>query len=109
MDESRNLCPRYHRAVELLGQRWTGAIVFVLLQGKCRYNDLRAEIPEISSRMLSERLKELEQQGIVVRNVVPEMPVRVEYALTEKGRALSQAVEAVAAWAHTWMEEDHPS
>ena len=102
MDDSRTLCPHYHRAVELIGQRWTGAIIFVLLKGPCRFRDLREVIPDISSRMLSERLKELEQETIVVRHVVPETPVQVEYALTERGRALAQPVEAIMRWAHDW-------
>ena len=101
-----NLCPMYHRAVELIGRRWTGAIIFVLLRERCRYSDLRAAIPEITDRMLSERLRELEEEGIVERSVIPEMPVRVEYALTEKGAALAEAVGAIGAWAHQWLK--HP-
>ena len=76
------LCARFHRASELIGRRWTGAIIFVLLKSRCRFATLRAAIPDITDRMLSERLQELEQEGIVERTVVPETPVRVEYALT---------------------------
>jgi DNA-binding HxlR family transcriptional regulator len=97
------LCPLYHRAVELIGRRWTGAIVFVLLRGRCRYADLRAAIPELTDRMLSARLKELESEGLVERSVVPGAPVRVEYSLTASGRALAPPVEALAAWAHEWL------
>src|SRR5437868_6033455 len=79
-------CARFHRASELIGRRWTGAIIFVLLRTRCRFATLRDAIPEITDRMLSERLQELEQEGIVERTVVPAMPVRVEYALTRKGR-----------------------
>lgn len=103
MDDDTPLCPRFHRAVELIGRRWTGAIIFVLLRGSARFAALRASIPEITDRMLSERLRELEQEGIVERSVVPETPVRVEYALTEKGRALAAAVDALGAWAHDWL------
>lgn len=97
------LCTRFHRAIELLGRRWTGAIVFVLLRARCRFAVLRAAIPEITDRMLSERLSELEREGIVERTVIPETPVRVEYALTKKGRALAAVVDAMVDWAHHWL------
>lgn len=103
MKEMANVCPRYHHAVELLGRRWTGAIIVLLLQGVSRFNDLAGRIPEMSDRMLSERLKELEAEGIVERKVVPETPVRVEYRLTDKGRALQSAVAAISDWAETWL------
>lgn len=105
MDQPASLCPRYHHAVELLGRRWTGAIVFVLLRGPARFSELRGAIPEITDRMLSERLRELEQEGVVERTVIPESPVRVEYALTGKGRALAGPVEALLRWAHDWLPE----
>lgn len=105
MTDHAQVCPRFHRAVELIGQRWTGALIFVLLKGRCRYRDLRDAIPDISSRMLSERLKELEREGLVVRHVVSESPVQVEYALTPRGRALAGPVEAILQWAHDWPLE----
>jgi DNA-binding HxlR family transcriptional regulator len=108
--ESGALCYAYHRAVELIGRRWTGAIVFVLLGGAGRFTDIAAAIPGLTDRMLSERLKELETEGIVTRTVIPETPVRIEYHLTEKGRALQGALDAVATWAHTWLAEgDKPT
>src|SRR5580693_6203977 len=94
-----SLCARFHRASELIGRRWTGAIIYVLLRSRCRFAMLGEAIPDITDRMLSERLQELEQEGIVARTVVPEMPVRVEYDLTKKGRALVSAIEAIADWA----------
>ncbi|HEX7614548.1 MAG TPA: helix-turn-helix domain-containing protein [Thermoanaerobaculia bacterium] len=100
------LCGRFHRAIELIGRRWTGAIVFLLLRSRCRYATLRDAIPDITDRMLSERLQELEEEGIVERTVVPATPVRVEYALTKKGRALASAIDAMAAWAERWVEPD---
>ena len=100
------LCSRFHRASELIGRRWTGAIIFCLLKSKCRFATLRDAIPEITDRMLSDRLQELEQEGIVERTVIPDMPVRVEYALTRKGRALGTAVDAIAEWARKWTEPD---
>ena len=100
------LCARFHRASELIGRRWTGAIIFVLLKSRCRFATLRDAIPEITDRMLSERLQELEQEGIVDRTVVPEAPVRVEYTLTRKGRALAGPIDAISDWAHKWGDPD---
>lgn len=97
------VCARFHKASELIGRRWTGAIIFVLLQSRCRFAVLREAIPDITDRMLSERLQELEQEAIVERTVVPDTPVRVEYALTKKGRALAGAIEAITDWAHKWV------
>jgi DNA-binding HxlR family transcriptional regulator len=98
-----SFCPRYLHAVELVGRRWTGTILRALLGGPARYHELRDAIPDISDRMLSERLRELETEGIVTRAVIPATPVRVEYALTEKGRSLEDAIVAIAAWAETWL------
>lgn len=103
------LCSRFHRASELIGRRWTGAIIFVLLKSRCRFATLRNAIPDITDRMLSERLQELEEEGIVERTVIPETPVRVEYALTRKGRALAAAVDAIAEWAHKWLSVEEPA
>ena len=102
--ETPSLCGRFHRASELIGRRWTGAIIFVLLKARCRFAMLRDAIPDITDRMLSERLQELEQEGIVERTVVPETPVRVEYSLTKKGRALASAMDAISEWAEEWIE-----
>jgi DNA-binding HxlR family transcriptional regulator len=102
------LCPSFHKASELIGRRWTGAIIFVLLRVRCRFAVLRDAIPDITDRMLSERLQELEAEGLLVRTVVPESPVRVEYALTKKGRALSKAIGAITAWAHRWVASEAP-
>ena len=98
------LCARFHRASELIGRRWTGAIIFCLLKSKCRFATLRDAIPDITDRMLSDRLQELEAEGIVDRTVIPETPVRVEYALTKKGRALAGAIEAISTWADKWVD-----
>ncbi len=97
-----NLCPRFHKAVELIGKRWTGAILRVLQGGRARFNVIATAIPDMSDRMLAERLRELEHEGIVVRLVVPESPVRVEYELSEKGRALDETFCAIARWAEAW-------
>jgi DNA-binding HxlR family transcriptional regulator len=103
---STGLCARFHKAVELIGRRWSGAIIQMLLQRPSRYAELRAAIPDITDRMLSERLRELEEEEIVARTVIPEVPVRVEYSLTPKGRALSPSLEAIGRWAERWVEAD---
>ncbi len=100
------LCVKFHRASELIGRRWTGAIIFVLLETRCRFAVLRDAIPDITDRMLSDRLRELEMEGIVERTVIPESPVRVEYALTQKGRGLAHAIEAISNWADKWIDVD---
>lgn len=97
------LCTRFHRASELIGRRWTGAIIFLLLKQTCRFATLRDAIPDITDRMLSERLQELEDEGVVERTVIPETPVRVEYSLTRKGKALAGAFGAIADWAEKYV------
>jgi DNA-binding HxlR family transcriptional regulator len=101
--DSAGLCPKFHAAVELIGRRWSGAIISLLLGGRMRYSDLRGAVPDISDRMLSERLKELEAEGIVTRIVTPHTPVRVEYELTEKGRALEGPLRTLGHWASDWV------
>jgi DNA-binding HxlR family transcriptional regulator len=96
-------CSAYHRAVELIGKRWTGAIVFVLMDGPLRFSEVKVLVPDLSDRLLSERMKELEAEGIVERHVIDEMPVRVEYSLTAKGRALEPAVRSLKVWARSWL------
>lgn len=97
-------CPAYTRAIEIIGRRWTGAIVRSMLAGATRFSDIVAAVPGLSDRLLSERLRELESEGIVQRAVTPSIPVRVEYTLTEKGRALASVVRAVANWAEEWAD-----
>ena len=102
--ESRpHCCSLYHRAVELVGKRWTGAILLVLMDGPLRFSEVRELVPDISDRLLSERMKELEAEGIVERRVSEDGPVRVEYALTSKGRALEPTVRALKTWARDWL------
>jgi DNA-binding HxlR family transcriptional regulator len=96
-------CSAYHQAVELVGKRWTGAILFVLMDGPARFSEVKQLVPDLSDRLLSERMKELEAEGIVERRVIDDTPVRVEYALTEKGKALQPAVVALKVWARAWL------
>ena len=99
-------CPKFHKSVELIGRRWTGAILRALLSGETRFSDIAHAIPGLSDRLLSERLKELESEGVVLRMVYPETPVRIEYHLTEKGQDLSMVVEAISDWSARWACED---
>lgn len=105
-DRDMHVCPLYHRAIELIGRRWTGAILSAMLQGASRFTDIVHLVPGLSDRLLSERLKELETEGIIVRSVHADTPVRIEYHLTEKGRDLFQVTEAVRQWATKWTSLD---
>src|SRR5207249_3722435 len=94
---------KYEHAMSLLGKRWTGLILRALLSGECRFSQICAYVPGLSDRLLSERLKELEAEGIVERHVYAETPVRVEYVLTPKGDELRGIVDAVQEWADVWV------
>jgi DNA-binding HxlR family transcriptional regulator len=96
-------CTHFQQAIEFVGRRWLGTIVFVLLEGPCRFNELLAKVPNISDRLLTERLRELETAGMVTREVQPGPPVRVVYELTDAGRALSDVIWDIATWARQWM------
>jgi len=99
-------CPLYHEAIELIGRRWTGAIVSVLIhRTTLRFGEIAQSVPELSDRLLSERMKELEARGVVVRTVRPGRPVRVEYELTEMGRELAPAVHELERWAQRWLAQ----
>jgi DNA-binding HxlR family transcriptional regulator len=102
-DPEPTCCPLLHEAIELIGKRWTGAILFVLLDGPLRFSEIKALVPDLSDRLLSERLKELEGERIVERRPTEDVPVRIEYALTEKGRALEPAVRSLKVWARSWL------
>jgi DNA-binding HxlR family transcriptional regulator len=98
-------CPHLHEAVELVGRRWTGAILEVLRQSPrpLRFSEISQAIPELSDRLCSERMKELERRGLVERTVHPGPPVRVTYALTEMGHALEPALTELKSWAQAWL------
>ena len=97
-----HMCPRYERAIVLLGKRWTGLIIRVLLGGPRRFKDLQEQLPQLSDRLLSERLKDLEAADTVRRKVYNERPVRIEYELTEKGARLEPVVGEIQRWAEEW-------
>lgn len=108
-EDSAAFCPNFQRAVELIGSRWTGAVIRALSSGLVRFSDLTANIPGLSDRMLSERLKELEVEGVVSRTVIPETPVRVEYRLTDKGLALQRVMAELSDWAEAWLGQEQPA
>lgn len=101
--DRESCCSAYHQAIELIGKRWTGAIVFVLMDGPLRFSQVKVLVPDLSDRLLSERMKELEAEGIVARHVLDDMPIRVEYRLTAKGQALEPAVRSLKLWARAWL------
>ena len=98
-----SICPRYEHAIQLLGKRWTGLLLDALMEGPQRFCELTATVEGLSDRVLSDRLRELEVEGVVDRIVYPQIPVRVEYKLTEKGLALKPVVEAIHEWAEKWV------
>ena len=100
------ICSRFHRAVELIGARWNGPILQTVLAGSRRYADIKVGVPGLSDTMLAHRLRELEKEGLIERSVIPSSPVRVEYCPTAKAEALLPVLEAIAGWAHDWLEPD---
>jgi DNA-binding HxlR family transcriptional regulator len=104
-DAAAGYCPRFHYAVELIGRRWNGAIILVMLAGASRYSEIRGAVPGLSDRLLSDRLRELEAEGIIARTVLPEIPVAVRYHLTAKGHSLAPVIQALFQWVEQWVEQ----
>lgn len=100
--EGNGVCPHFHAAIELIGKRWTGAILCSLTECPQRFGELTRTVPGLSDRLLSQRLRELEDEGLVEREVEPGTPVRVTYSLTEKGVELGPALDELKAWAKRW-------
>jgi DNA-binding HxlR family transcriptional regulator len=96
------VCPHFHAAIELIGKRWTGAIVSALTERPMRFGELVKAIPGLSDRLLSQRLRELEEEGLVQRQVEAGSPVRVTYSLTEIGQALGPSISELRSWAQRW-------
>jgi DNA-binding HxlR family transcriptional regulator len=101
-DQSGCVCPHFHAAVEMIGKRWTGAIVCALTERPMRFGELGRAVPGLSDRLLSQRLRELEGQGIVRREVEAGTPVRVTYSLTEAGQDLQPAIGELKRWGRRW-------
>jgi DNA-binding HxlR family transcriptional regulator len=104
MREHRPLCPYLDYAFQLLGKRWNGLIIYTLLDGPKRFKEISDSIPPLSDKMLTERIRELETEEVISRTVFPERPVRIEYSLTDKGRALKPALDALSLWSKTWSK-----
>ncbi|GBF73270.1 HxlR family transcriptional regulator [Paenibacillus sp. 598K] len=102
MDYSK-MCPKYESAAEILCKKWTGLIIRVLLDGPKRFKEMKEQIPDMSDKMLTDRMKELESMDIVKRTVYPEMPVRIEYELTDKGKDLEPVIRSIQGWGEHWM------
>jgi DNA-binding HxlR family transcriptional regulator len=99
------VCPEFHQAVEMIGKRWSGAILWALSDGPHYFAELSQAVPGLSDRLLSRRLRELEEEGLVEREVEPGSPVRVTYSLTEAGAELRPALVELKLWANRWRAE----
>jgi DNA-binding HxlR family transcriptional regulator len=98
------LCPKFEKAMEILSKRWTGLIVHQLLPGPQRFVRIENSLPNLSGKVLSERLRELETEGIIRRDVYPDTPVRIEYQLTDKGYALAPLFGHIEKWSQDWIQ-----
>ena len=98
----KQVCPHYHGAVELIGRRWAGAILYALTDGPLHFAELKESVPGMSDRLLSCRLKELEQAELIRREVQPGTRVRVSYELTRKGHSLEPVIGGLRDWARHW-------
>jgi DNA-binding HxlR family transcriptional regulator len=107
--EIHQVCERFHAAIELIGGRWTGAIIRVVFTGQHRFAHIRAAVPGLSDTMLAQRLRTLEQHGLLERRAGPAGPAQVEYHLTERGRELEPVLDAVITWSHRWITLPAPS
>ena len=104
MTDEPPICQHFQRAAELIGKRWNPQVIRALQTGSARFGDIKGAIPQISDALLSDRLKELESEGIVTRDVTPSTPVLIEYHLTERGRALTKVMDELARWAERWSD-----
>ncbi|MGA3038742.1 MAG: helix-turn-helix domain-containing protein [Vulcanimicrobiaceae bacterium] len=102
-NEISPFCPRFQYTLELIGRRWVGAILRTLMGAPRRFNEILGAIPGLSDRLLTERLRELETEGIVIRVVHSDRPVRVTYDLTCCGRSLEPVIRSVSEWAEVWV------
>ncbi|MBW4080827.1 helix-turn-helix domain-containing protein [Paenibacillus sp. S150] len=98
------MCPRFEKAVDMLSKRWVALIVFVLMKGPRRFGEIESCLSNLSGKVLSDRLKEMENEGIIQRTVYPEMPVRIEYSLTSKGNALAPILGEISNWSTDWIK-----
>ncbi|MFT8317659.1 MAG: helix-turn-helix domain-containing protein [Sporolactobacillus sp.] len=104
MVKDLSVCPKFEKAFQVIGKKWNGLIIDVLIGGETHFSHISAAIPEMSDRMLAARLRELEKLKIVERRVDTGYPVRVNYKLTEKGKEISPILDEVHRWADKWYE-----
>lgn len=97
------LCHKVEECYHIIGKKWMGLIIYTLMTEPKRFSEIHTFIPDLSKRMLNERMKELEDGGIVIRNVITDRPVRTEYSLTKKGNDLGTALQGIEAWAEKWL------
>ncbi|MEH7106710.1 winged helix-turn-helix transcriptional regulator [Bacillus sp. JJ1764] len=96
--EIPHFCTNFLNSIEFIGKRWTGIIIYTLLRGPKRYNEIISEIHGISDRLLTERLRDLEKEGLIVKKMINQSPKKVEYELTEAGKQLEEVIEALMKW-----------
>lgn len=102
MTQEAPICQHFQRAADLIGKRWNPQVVRALQTGSARFGDIKGAIPRISDALLSDRLKELEAEDIITRDVTPSTPVLIEYHLTQRGRDLTKVMDELARWAERW-------
>lgn len=98
-------CPYFQEAVELVGRRWNGAILLAASRGATRYKEFIEAIPGLSERLLAQRLRELEDVGVLSREVAPTIPVQITYVLTTRGEELAGAMSPLLDWGQRWLRE----
>lgn len=104
--EKSVICPRFEKAISVLSQRWTALVIYQLLPGPQRFSEIQSSVG-ISGKVLSDRLKDLEQQGIINRKVIPDTPVIIEYSLTDKGASLEPILREIEKWSQCWIQPDN--
>ncbi|WP_066253152.1 winged helix-turn-helix transcriptional regulator [Neobacillus drentensis] len=103
MEIENKLCSKVEECYHILGKKWVGLVIHTLMEEPKRFSEIHAFIPNLSKRVLNERMKELEENGIVLRNVIADRPVRTEYSLTKKGTELGRSLKALENWADKWL------
>jgi DNA-binding HxlR family transcriptional regulator len=103
MSDVHKVCSRFHAAIEMIGTRWSGAILRAIFTGHHRYAEIKAAIPGVSDTMLAARLRTMEADGLIERQVIPTSSVQVQYELTEMGRDLAPTIDSMIEWAHKWI------
>lgn len=103
MDAENKLCNKVEECYHIMGKKWMGLIIHTLMEEPKRFSEIHAFIPDLSKRVLNERMKELEENGIVLRNVIADRPVRTEYSLTKKGTELGRSLKVLEEWADKWL------